>query len=234
MRHDFRTTVLAVMLVFCAVVLVAQEQQSPPSQQPQPQASSPSQAGPEKTEPQTAEPQTTAPNPATPEAPAAKDQTPQEPPPGSLQTPVAPNEQGPAAQSKSASKGSGVRKKKGAKPSAAQAHHATRPHKTVTNPSGKVVVRNGGAKDNSIQLSPAGNQQQNSHDRENTDQLLARADDNLKQVAGLQLTTTQQSTADQIRMYMRQAKSAAGAGDLARAHTLALKAHLLSVDLTKR
>ncbi len=65
------------------------------------------------------------------------------------------------------------------------------------------------------------------------DQLLATADDNLKRVAGQQLTEAQRSTVDQIRTYMRQAKSAADAGDLARAYTLALKAHLLSVDLTK-
>ena len=94
-------------------------------------------------------------------------------------------------------------------------------------------MRNGGASDASIQLSPAGNQQQDSHDRENTNQLLAKADDNLKRVAGQQLTVTQQSTVDQIHTYMRQAKSAVDAGDLARAHTLALKAQLLSVDLTK-
>lgn len=231
MGHNFRTMLLAVMLLVWAALALAREPQSPQSE---PQPSSPNQPAAEKTEPQTTQPQPAAPNPATPETPAAKDQNPQEQQPANAQPPTASQEQPPTAQSKPSPKGSvGVQKKKSAKASAMQSHHATRRHKSSKDSSGKVVVRNGGARDNSIQLSPAGNQQQDSHDRENTNQLLAGTDDNLKRVAGQQLTATQQSTADQIRTYMRQAKSAADAGDLARAHTLALKAHLLSVDLTK-
>jgi hypothetical protein len=105
--------------------------------------------------------------------------------------------------------------------------------KTDTAQTGKVVVRNGSARDSSVQLSPALSQEQESHNRENTDQLLATTDHNLKRVEGRQLTASQQSTLDQIRSYMRQAKLAADAGDLARAHTLAFKAHLLSDDLAK-
>ena len=234
MRPEFKTMLLALILLVYAGVAVAQEQQPPPNE-PQPQVSSPNQPAPKDTAPQTTEPQPGAANAAAPESPAGKDQTPQEQPPANAQTPATPNEQPPAAQnrppSKSTSKTSGTVGKKSAKASPGKAHHATR-HKRVTDPSGKVVVRNGGARDDSIQLSPAGNQQ-DSQDRKNTDQLLSRADENLKRVAGQQLTATQQSTVDQIRTYMRQAKSAADAGDLARSHTLALKAHLLSVDLTK-
>jgi hypothetical protein len=53
-------------------------------------------------------------------------------------------------------------------------------------------------------------------------------------LASRQLSPAEQSTVDQIHSYMRQAKSAADSGDLARAHTLAFKAHLLSDDLAKR
>jgi len=220
MRPEFKTMLLALILLVYAEVAVAQEQQPPPNE-PQPQVSSPNQPAPKDTAPQTTEPQPGASNAAAPESPAGKDQTPQEQPPAAQNRPP----------SKSTLKTSGTVGKKSAKASPGKAHHATR-HKRVTDPSGKVVVRNGGARDDSIQLSPAGNQQ-DSQDRKNTDQLLSRADENLKRVAGQQLTATQQSTVDQIRTYMRQAKSAADAGDLARAHTLALKAHLLSVDLTK-
>ena len=99
---------------------------------------------------------------------------------------------------------------------------------------GKVVVRNGGARSNTVQLSPATNQEQQLHNSENTAQLLATTDENLKRLAGKQLNPAQQSTLDQINTYVRQAKSAVDAGDLTRAHTLAYKAHLLSDDLARQ
>jgi hypothetical protein len=95
------------------------------------------------------------------------------------------------------------------------------------------VVRNGGATDNVIHLSPGGSQEQEAHNRENTAQLLATTDQNLKMLASRQLSPAEQNTVDQIHSYMRQARSAADSGDLARAHTLAFKAHLLSDDLAK-
>lgn len=99
---------------------------------------------------------------------------------------------------------------------------------------GKVVIRNGGAKGDAAQLSPAGNQEQALHNRENTAQLLATTDENLKRLAGRQLSLEQQSTLDQIRSYIRQSNAASEAGDLARARTLAYKAHLLSDDLARQ
>jgi len=105
---------------------------------------------------------------------------------------------------------------------------------TAASQSGKVVVRNGGARDNSAQISPAINDEQARHQRENTSQLLATTDANLKKVAGRQLTPAQQSTLDQIHAYVRQAKAASDSGDLPRAHTLAYKAHLLSDELATR
>src|SRR5690242_4037851 len=47
------------------------------------------------------------------------------------------------------------------------------------NQDGKVVVRNGGAKDNTSQLSPGISKEQEQHDRENTNQLLTTTDANL-------------------------------------------------------
>lgn len=102
------------------------------------------------------------------------------------------------------------------------------------NQSGKVVVRNGGTKDNSGQLTPAMTQEQERHSRENTARLLATTDSNLKTITGRQLSDSQQSMLDQIRTYMKQSKDASDTGDLSRAHTLAYKAHLLSDELTRK
>lgn len=69
--------------------------------------------------------------------------------------------------------------------------------------------------------------------REITTQLLAATDANLKTVAGRQLTPAQQGLLGEIHTYMKQSKEASASGDLARAHTLAYKAHLLSDELRK-
>jgi hypothetical protein len=103
---------------------------------------------------------------------------------------------------------------------------------TPTQP-GKVVVRNGGARDDTVQLLPGGSQEQNAHGRENADQLVAATEQNLKKLSARQLTSSQQSTLEQIQTYLRQARSAADAGDFSRANTLAYKARLLSDELSK-
>jgi hypothetical protein len=110
------------------------------------------------------------------------------------------------------------------------------PKKKVTpkSNSGKVVVRNGGAKEGSAELAPAMSKEQEQHNRENTSQLLATTDANLKTVSGRQLTPTQQSMLEEVRTYIAQSKAATNAGDVARAHTLAYKAHLLSDELAKK
>ncbi len=100
--------------------------------------------------------------------------------------------------------------------------------------SGKVVVRNGGAPDENVQLAPSLTKEQQLQDKQKTEQLLATTDDNLKRLSDRQLTASQSSMLDQINAYMRQAKSANDAGDFARARTLAYKAHLLSDELMKR
>jgi hypothetical protein len=95
----------------------------------------------------------------------------------------------------------------------------------------KVVVRNGGTAEPAVQLSPRLSEEQASHQRENTDGLLATTDSNLKQMSSQSLSPSQQDTVAQIRSYMQQAKAASSAGDLERAYNLAFKAHLLSDEL---
>src|SRR5215467_9502906 len=87
--------------------------------------------------------------------------------------------------------------------------------------SGKVVVRNGGAKEGSTELAPAMSKDQEQHNRENTTRLLATTDANLKTASARQLTPSQQSMLEEIRTYVAQSKAATNAGDVARAHTLA-------------
>jgi glucose/arabinose dehydrogenase len=100
--------------------------------------------------------------------------------------------------------------------------------------SGKVVVRNGGVKDDSVVLAPAMSKDQARSSRDNTTKLLASTDANLKNVAGRQLSPAQQNMLDEIHAYVRQSKGAMDAGDLARAHTLAYKALQLSGELAKK
>ena len=99
--------------------------------------------------------------------------------------------------------------------------------------SDKKVVRNGGTVDPVVQLAPGMSAEQASSQRQNTTQLLAATDDNLKQIASRQLSSTQQDSVSQIRKYMEQANAAEKAGDVQRAHNLASKALLLSDDLVK-
>jgi hypothetical protein len=103
----------------------------------------------------------------------------------------------------------------------------------ASSPGRKVVVRNGGAKDESAQLAPGMSEEQELRNRETTTKLLAATDTNLKGIAGRPLTPQQQSLLDQIHTYIRQSQQASDARDLARAQTLAYKAHLLSDELRK-
>jgi hypothetical protein len=98
---------------------------------------------------------------------------------------------------------------------------------------GKTVVHNGSTTDPKAQIAPSVTTAQASRQRQNTTQLLASTDANLKQLSGRQLTPGQQDTMKQIQAYMEQAKAADAAGDLQSAHNLAVKAHLLSDDLSK-
>jgi hypothetical protein len=96
----------------------------------------------------------------------------------------------------------------------------------------KKVVRNGGSDEPSIQLVGGETAEQSVHQR-STDQLSAATEENLKKVAGRQLSPNQQDMVSQIKQFMDQSKTALAAGDLERGHNLALKAHLLSDELVK-
>jgi hypothetical protein len=125
------------------------------------------------------------------------------------------------------------------KPAAATASKAAppgaRPGKTSTQNASpkKVVVRNGGTSDTSEQLSPGLTEQQASSQRQTIDLLLVDTAANLKKLSGRQTTPSQDDMMGQVRQYVQQAKAAADAGDIERAHNLAVKAHLLSEELAK-
>ena len=113
-------------------------------------------------------------------------------------------------------------------------HKNVAPASTFPGPGpSKTVVRNGGTSDPTLDLSPGVSPQQASHQVENTNQLLATSDANLKKIAGRQLSANQQDTVKQIKSYMEQAKKAAGDGDQQRAYNLAFKANLLSAELAE-
>jgi hypothetical protein len=97
----------------------------------------------------------------------------------------------------------------------------------------KRVVRNGGTADPTVQLAPGVSQKQASIELQETSHLLALTDANLKNLSRRQLSTNQQNVVSQIQQFMEQSHQAADQGDPVRAHTLAVKAHLLSDDLMK-
>ena len=84
-----------------------------------------------------------------------------------------------------------------------------------------------------MQIVPGMPQAQASHQRQNTEQLLASTEANLQQIAGRNLNATQQETVGQIRNYIVEAHSALKDGDTQRAHRLADKAQQLADDLVK-
>lgn len=94
-----------------------------------------------------------------------------------------------------------------------------------------VIVHDGGTSEPSIQLTGGAAGDQASHQRDTADQLLGSTEENLKKISGHQLSSSQQEMVDQIRQFVEQSKTATKAGDLDRARTLALKAHLLSDEL---
>lgn len=98
----------------------------------------------------------------------------------------------------------------------------------------KKVVRNGGTTDPVVQLTPGMSKEQATSQRQNTTQLLAATDNNLKRISARPLNSGQQDSVSQIRKYMEQARAAEQAGDVERAHNLASKALLLSDDLAKQ
>jgi len=101
-------------------------------------------------------------------------------------------------------------------------------------PPAKTVVPEGGTTEPSIQLiGGVKGAEQGSQQRSTTEQLLESTEDNLKKVAGRQLSASQQEMVNQIQQFIQQSKAAVATGDVGRGHNLAQKAHLLSDELVK-
>ena len=100
-------------------------------------------------------------------------------------------------------------------------------------PPAKVVVKDGGSSEPTIELTRDTSEQQASQQRFTTEQLTAATEENLKKIEGRQLNSNQQEMVSQIKQFMAQAQSAVTEGDLERGHTLAMKARLLSDELLK-
>ena len=111
-------------------------------------------------------------------------------------------------------------------------HHAASPAANSTSNSTK-VVRNGGTSEPIVAISPAETQQQAIQELSTTNQLLANADANLRELSRRQLSVDDEGTVKQIHVYMQQARAAVKNGEAQRAYTLANKADMLSTDLVR-
>jgi hypothetical protein len=100
-------------------------------------------------------------------------------------------------------------------------------------PPPKVVIKNGGSDEPTVELKGGTSEPEASQQRLSTEQLTAATEENLKKTAGRQLNPSQQETVNQTKQFMDQAKSAVAAGDVERGHNLAKKAYLLSEELLK-
>lgn len=98
-------------------------------------------------------------------------------------------------------------------------------------PPAKIIVRQGGTTEPSIQLAGAPTADEAARKKNTINQMLDVTDQNLKKAAGLQLTSTQQDTVTQAKQFLEQSRAAITDGDLERARTLAWKAQVLSEDL---
>jgi outer membrane biosynthesis protein TonB len=196
----------------------APQQDTAPATPQQPAKEPAKETAPSQEPGQTPPPASPAPSPGVqPDQTPAQQTTPVPPPENPKPAPAAQKPKTPAARRKH---GPSAANKKKKPPAVGQA----RP---------KVVVKNGGATDPAVKISPTLSQQQASSQRQSSAQLTNDTDANLKKISGRQLTTSQQDTVKQIQQYMQEAKTAGDAGDLEREHNLALKAHLLSEELVK-
>ncbi len=192
-------------------------------------------AGPEK-EPGETEPAQNAPAAKPPTEPAPAEQVPSETAPAAPANPQIPaaDEKAPGSVAKEKTDGGSS---SAASPSGASPSRSRRRRKrTALAPDGtpwKIVVREGGAKEPAAQIAPGMTPAEATRQRQDAEQLLGSAADKLKRLVGHTLDAPQQETVAQIRNYMDGARSALKEGDVRRANTLALKAHLLSEELVK-
>jgi hypothetical protein len=100
-------------------------------------------------------------------------------------------------------------------------------------PPPKVIVRQGGTKEPSIQLVGGAGGSQAAQLRDTDNRILKSAEDNLAKLSGRTLDSNQQDMVHQIHQFVDEAKAAIAAGELERARTLASKAQQLSQDLVQ-
>jgi hypothetical protein len=151
-------------------------------------------------------------------------------------TQTAPTKGEPPATAQGSSDSTANKRKEGAP--ARKVAKRRRPRKNVRKPAPeweprKIVVREGGAIEPSAQIVPGLAPQEASQKRQNAVDLLSSTEENLRRLGGRTLDSRQQETVAQIHNYVDGARSALKDGDAQRAHTLALKAHLLADDLVK-
>ena len=83
------------------------------------------------------------------------------------------------------------------------------------------------------QISPGPTPADSAHSQSSTDQLLQGAEANLNSITR-QLSKEEEAMRAQIKIFIKQSRDAITENDPARAHTLAVKARLLSDDLVKQ
>jgi hypothetical protein len=151
-------------------------------------------------------------------------------------TQAAPTKTEPPAAEQGASNRAAKKKTEGASASRTANRHKVRkgaPKATSAGEPRRVVVREGGAIEPTAKIAPGLTPQEAGLQRQHAEDLLSLTEQNLKQLAGRTLDSPRQETVAQIHNYVEGARSALKDGDTQRAHTLALKAHLLADDLLK-
>ncbi len=209
---------LAGILAICALLTSGVQAPQP---QPTPAQQDPSQAAQQPTPEQS--------------KPAGQEQQ-QETKPGQPATPQPAPAQAPPEQPGTSQTSPATTTGNQAPPPSTQSKKKQRRHKRVAKPSDaptRTVVREGGTSESIVQLSPRMTEEQASHQRQRTSQLLASTDANLKRISERQLKPNEQEMLSQVRNYIEQARAAVAAGDLRRGRNLALKAHLLSDELVR-
>jgi hypothetical protein len=98
----------------------------------------------------------------------------------------------------------------------------------------KIVIHRGGASEPVAQIIPGMSLEEARRQRQESEDLLAAADSDIKKLADRHLNSSQLETVSQIHHFMEVARAALKDGDIQRAHTLAQKAQLLSDDLLKQ
>ena len=114
-------------------------------------------------------------------------------------------------------------------------HSAAKHASAIVTDSGprKVVVREGGTDEPTAQIVTGMAPEEAGREREDAEQLLKKTVSTLERIDPDMFDRQQQETMSQIHNYMAGARAALKEGDIARGHTLAVKASLLAEDLAR-